>query len=178
MPTVIASTTSYVTNDEFVERCDWRTVAQLLSDTETALTLAQVSASTRLTTLLKQASGEVESACLVSRRYVIQSGRNDLSSLTGNSLEYLKGLVCTLAVEKVYLRRPDLLAKVGEQVKEAREQLELLRNGERIFGYVEVAEAGLLDHHTETRANEEDRHGMSVHMERLLGQRGWRRRVE
>lgn len=178
MVTPASGETSYALQADFTVRYDWRSAAQLLSDTETTLTQAQVEASATLLTLLEEASGEVESATLVSNRYVLNDTQNDLDDLTGNSLEHLKGIVCTLAAEKLYRRRPDLLAKIAPQVEAAREQLDLLRHGERIFGTVEHAAAGLPGHHTETMADEEERRGFALHTERLLGQRGWRRRGE
>lgn len=178
MVTPASGSTSYASPDDFVIRFDWRSASQLLSDTETALTQAQVLASTRLLTLLKEASGEVESATLVSNRYVINASQNDLDDLTGNSEQFLVGLVCTLAAAKLYERRPDLMAGIAPRVEAAREQLNLLRQGERIFGTVEHAEAGLPDHHQETIQNEEDRKGLNTMVERLWGQRGWRRRGE
>ena len=176
MVTAASGVTSYALQTDFTARFDWRTASQLLSDTETALTQDEVSESTRLLTLLQEASGEVESATLAGNRYVITSSQNDLEDLTGNSLEYLVGLVCTLAASRLYERRPDMLQKIAPRVEAAREALDMLRKGERIFGTVEHAQAGRMTHEQHTVAHTEDRRGISVLAERWLGHRGWRKR--
>lgn len=178
MPTFASGSASYAAASALTARVDWRTLAQLLSDTDTPLaSQAAVEASARLATLMAAASGELEAACMVSNRYVVTSTRNDLDDLTGNSAEYRDDLICTLTLERLFRRRPALLEKISEDVKRAREALKDLREGQRIFGIVEVAQAGLTDHHEMTNADEDDRMGINVTAERLFGRRGWRRKA-
>ena len=175
MVTAASGSTSYALQTDFTDRFDVRTASQLLSDTEEALTQDEVEGSERLLTLLKEASGEVEANALAGNRYRIAEGINDLDELTGNSLEFLKGLICTLAASKLYKRRPDLLQKIAPDVEAARELLEQLRNGVLIFGTVEHAQTGRISHEIQSVAHEVDRRGFSTLTERWLGTRGWRR---
>lgn len=177
MPTSSTGSASYASGAAFTARFDYRTAAQLLVDATpgtTPLTQTQVEANTRLATLLSAASGELEAAVLVGERYVITDDRNDLDDLEGNSAEYRDDIICALAAERLFRRRPDLLKEIGDHVKWAREQLQKLGNGELVFGWLENMEAGQLDHVTETVADELARNGISVKAERLFGRRGWR----
>ncbi len=177
-PTPSTGSSGYADGAAFVERFDYRTARQLLVDAEpgdTPLTRAQVVASERLAIHLAGASGEIEAAVLVGKRYQITDSRNDLADLEGNSAEYLKDIVCTLAAERLFRRRPDLLKEIGEDVKQAREAVEKLAQGHLTFGWVENMDAGVLDHHVETVADEVARNGLTIHARRLLGRRGWER---
>ena len=128
----------YATASDFAERYDIRTIGDLLSDLGARLPSGQVLTSSRLTYLLMQASGQVEAAAMAGKRYTT----DDLAALTGNSKEYLKGIVCDLVIWILLGRRPTREGGVPEIVKGALEALELIRHGQRIFGFTEVQDAG------------------------------------
>lgn len=122
-----------------IVRYDVRTLGDLLSDTGTRLTSSQVQSSTVLDTLLLQASGEVETACIAGERYLPA----DLDALEGASLEKLKGLVCGLTMGYLIDRRPNVITTEPKQVSKAFELLNQLREGERIFSLDGAAAAGM-----------------------------------
>lgn len=94
-----------------------------------------------LATILLGASGELESACLIGDRY----SPLDLAALTGSGLQRLTKLVADLAFWTLAQRRqpgsadPDAVPGA----KQALAEMDRLRNGERIFGFQESADAGL-----------------------------------
>ncbi len=93
--------------------------------------------------ILLGASGELESACLIGDRY----SPTDLGALTGSGLQRLTKLVADLAFWTLAQRRQPSSAD-PEKVpgaKQALAELDRLRNGERIFGLQESANAGLPD---------------------------------
>ncbi len=93
--------------------------------------------------ILLGASGELESACLIGDRY----SPTDLGALTGSGLQRLTKLVADLAFWTLAQRRQPSSAD-PEKVpgaKQALAELDRLRNGERIFGLQESADAGLPD---------------------------------
>jgi hypothetical protein len=142
-------------------------VADFLSDVGTR-DVAGAAGSTVLATLLKQASGEVEAACLKGNRYRVA----DLQALTGNSLEMLRGLVAALALGLLVRRRPDLRRGPFPQAEEARQELGRLAAGEAIFGLQEVADAGEASHEAEDAADVEARNLSSYQARRFFGRRG------
>lgn len=93
---------AYAVIADVLERYDARQAAVLLSDTGTALTPVELAASTVLATLILDASGTVETALLQGNRYKPAQ----LETLTGNSLAYLKRLVCELTILYLIRRRP------------------------------------------------------------------------
>ena len=123
-----------------INRMDVRTIGDLLSDNNTRVTPSDVLTSTLLNTLLLAASGYVELATYAGNRYTVQ----DLQSLPDPSgqLEVLKDLVCARCMKKLMERRPHVLAKAPDWVAEALVLLNQLRQGERIFGFLQSASAG------------------------------------
>lgn len=95
----------------------------------------------RLLVFLNKGAGEIESACSVSSRY----SPADLNSLTGVSRALLQQINAARAMWAIYQKlkpgtgRPEDVPGAMESAK----ALEDLRNGERIFSFVESAEAGL-----------------------------------
>jgi hypothetical protein len=154
----------------FVERYDIRTVGDWLSD-ETPprrLTPTEVLNSTVLATLLLEASGEIESACLMGERYTV----DNLLSLTGGSAELLCGLVGGLTLGKLWGRRPRTDSQpFPTAARWAQDYLQRLATGERIFGLVEVTEAGRMDHDRETASVIRDRSLTVVEAARYFGRR-------
>jgi len=139
MPLTPASSASaYCTAEEFLERFDVRWVGDLLSDTGQKLTPPDVKTSTLLTSLLKEASGDVEAACFAGKRY----DKDDLAALTGNSVQMLRGIVAGLTAFYLWERRPERRGEMPKRCEIALQKLQALRNGDRIFAFTESAEAG------------------------------------
>src|SRR5262245_57392173 len=148
--TVISGAAPYATVDDFLLRWDERTVARLLSIDGTALSHAQILASPKLAAFLKEASGEVEAGCLAGERYTVA----DLVALAGtNGGAELSGLVCDLAMWRLWDHRPDRQGKPPERALNARKKLDRLRAGDLIFPLAGAADAGVLDHEYRSEAD-------------------------
>lgn len=177
MPTPASGSAPYCDNSAIQLRADYRTLAQLLSDSGTPLTQSQVTSSTLLTTILQQASGIVEASAIVGARYKIDPTttppRNDLATLTGNSKEMLVGLVADIALWILWNRRPRINPgeKPPGQWEQAQEMLKALRNGEMVFGFVDVQDAGNMYITTESAAVVERRQGISLEASRFFSRR-------
>lgn len=141
----------FVTNAEFLVRHDWRWVAKNVLDGPTAgtssppPTLADLqdpstAAGSVLYTLLQDASEELMSAAAVAARYTEQDIRT-----YGGSL--VKSIVSGLTVGPLLERRDraaEDYAALSASYDRAKERVEQLRRGERIFWAVpDVPEAGL-----------------------------------
>lgn len=140
MSTNNSTATAYASSDDLIKRYDVRTVCELLSDTNTPVTASSLSSNTSLSALLLGSSGWLESACTVGNRYAI----TDLAGLAGASLEMLKDLVCGFTMFQLWSRRPARMAQMELPAMAglAMDMLDKLREGERIFGILEVAQAG------------------------------------
>lgn len=139
--TVISSLASYATVSQFLLRVDYRSVGRLLTDDDSSATptQAQVLASATLPTLLLEASGWVEAACLRGGMYT----GADLVSLAGTAGgELLASLVSDLTLWRLFDRRPDRRSETPERCKVALETLDKLGRGELIFGLSKSADSG------------------------------------
>lgn len=98
-------------------------------------------AGARLLTFIKRAAGEIESYCLLGKRYYPV----DLAALSGVSAEFLTGINAARAVWFGFqASRPGSAdPKDCPGAIETIAVLEALGKGERIFGLDETAEAGL-----------------------------------
>lgn len=142
MPQTFSGTiVPYANQQDIINRCDVRTLGDLLSDDNTRLDPSQVLTSTLLYTLLLAASGFVELATYAGRRYSVL----DLQALPDPSgqLELLKDLVCARCMMTLIRRRPHVIQKTPEWVTENLGLLNQLRQGERIFGFLQSAQAGM-----------------------------------
>lgn len=141
------SLTPYCNAAECLTFVDWRLVGDLCSDDDTRVPLADLKgtaptygdADVNLYAALLAASGELEASCLVGRRYA----PSDLSALTGASAQYLKKIVAYLALGGLRHRRGIFDDSEHPQVKEAREAVQKLEDGNDIFSFAETAQAGL-----------------------------------
>jgi hypothetical protein len=153
---------------QLLSRVDVRFVQDLLADAGARLTPQEVSSSAVLLELLNEASGMVEAACFVSNRYTAA----DLAALTGGSRQFLVGLTGGLALWLLWERRP---RKADEEpplrARVALEQLQLLRDGQRIFGLQEHADAGLVASRLQTVLDEAARCGIGFRARRFFGVR-------
>ncbi len=169
--TVQTSAASLLTVAEFLKRADLRTVGDLCSDTGTRITSGGLATDTHLAAALLDATGIVEQACLVAKRYLPA----DLAALTGAGLGSLYRLLSRLTLCLLFERRPDLEMKQPWIWEWVEEQLEKLRQGERIFPFTETEDAGLIHIEVETAPEVEARNGISYIMQRMWGRRGNRR---
>ena len=121
---------AYASITDLITRRDKRLIGELMGDMNDTPTDAELLASTTLEALLVDASGQVESAMLSGKRYEPA----DLESLTGNSLGFLKKIVCTIAMADLYERRPGYHMEQAKAYTElAQAYLKSLRNGENLF---------------------------------------------
>jgi phage gp36-like protein len=143
--TVTTSATGYATVADLFNFKDWRQIADWCTDTEIRPTRPALSDPTTpvgavVAELLLSASGEVESACLVGKRYTPA----ELASLTGSTKRLLVAVVCAITLYRAAERRNPLTApKEVPGYQAAKEQLELLRKGEAVFGLSQQMEAGI-----------------------------------
>jgi len=155
--TVQSALSSYCPPGEAVKLLDWRPLADLCSDSGTRITsAAALAGDPNFNKLLMAASGEVEAACAVSRRYL----PSDLLALTGVSQARLHLLVARIVVVLAYGRRVDLKVEQPWLVQWVEDALHALRDGQRIFGFTETMDAGLFHHYIETDQDRADRNGL------------------
>lgn len=170
--TPVSNSTPYCTAQEFLKRADFRTVADNLSDNDKRPTLPTILDSSsvegnRLYVILMDASGEVESACLLGGRYTPA----DLAALTGNQAQFLKRLVTDLAIPMVYRRRPDLNTPVPDWCTQAKNILNALAAGDRIFGIQETIDATHAEIEVDSAADVEARQMPTYTASRFFGTR-------
>lgn len=164
--TPLSSATTLCSVAEFLKRCDRRTVCDLVSDAETPVDAASLATDANLAAALLDATGDVEAAAMKGGRY----SPADLAALTGAALGRLLRLVSRLAMVYLYERRPDK-GPLPEVYKVVQEQLELLRQGEMIFGTQESFDASREDDTVETSQDVEARNGTTYQASRFFGRR-------
>lgn len=172
MPESVSGLSSYCTAAQFVERYDWRTVGQLLTDGgPVPASSAAVEGDVKLGKLLKQASGKLEAAALAGGRYTVA----DLQELVGsNQGEFLAGLVADLTIGLVYRRRPDMTTEAPPQADEADNLLEALARGEKLFGLRAAVDASVLASERDEPADVEARQDVSYLAKNFFGTRSKR----
>lgn len=164
--TPLTSSTTYLSATQFLLRVDRRTVADLCSDTGTAVDADALAADANLAAALLDASGEVEAAAMKGARYT----PSDLAALTGAAQARLFRLITRIALGLLYERRPDK-GKPPESYQLALDQLQELRDGVMVFGTVETADAQTMEATTETTQDVEARNGITFISRRFFGRR-------
>lgn len=169
MSTFAGNTTPLLSVTEFLLRADKRSVARWVSDTGAPVAAADLATDLVLLAHIRDAEGEVESACLVKGLYTAA----DLAGLSGRSQGKLFRLITRIAVCLLYERRPGFAESDQPPFfyQQAMEDLEKLSRGERIFSYQEHADAGVMDHVTDTEQLVEQRNGIVVSARRFFGVR-------
>lgn len=165
-----SSLTSYLSVAELKEFYDWRTLADIISDNDVRGSEAAFDANPKVSRYLMRASGMMEAACFVGKRY----STTDLVALTGVSAMMFKGMIADLFVGLVLQRRPDR-RDYPPSYQETLAMLENLRSGQRIFSFEETAEAGIPGGHIETATEITDRNGYVSWAHRYWGRRADRR---
>jgi hypothetical protein len=145
--TPVSSLTPYCTAARFLQYHDWQQVADMAKDgdaprpTRASLVNAASEAGGLVANMLMAASGELDSAVLAGKRY----DPVDLAALVGNGAEYLAKIVADLAFWRLCQRRQPGTAN-PERVpgaKQALDEMDKLRAGERIFAFLETQQAGV-----------------------------------
>ncbi len=173
-----SSPAAFCTPTQFVVIFDWRTPAQLLSDTDVPLTnQAAVVASPVLAELLMEAAGQIEMATSIGNRYrVFTDGTpSDLQVLAATSTvmaSRLHRLNAAIAMEYCWRRRPDKKMPEMPEFEEAALMLKALADGEAVFGFVETMDAGILHDYKENPQDVEHRNLPSFQAQNLFGRRG------
>ena len=128
---------AYAAASDLVKRFDERDIADLASDDGTPV--ADLATDAKVTAALSSASGRINSAVMVADLYQAA----DLSGLSGDDAEFLKDITCALAMGFLLRRRSSRYQEIyAAVVKQAEEQLELLRSGKNLFNVAEVKSAG------------------------------------
>lgn len=169
--TVNSASSAFCTGAQFVVIFDWRTAADLLSDTDAGLTnSAAVQNSTVLSELLMEAAGQIEMATSRGNRYQ----PSDLTALAASSTvagSRLRRLNAAIAMEFLWRRRPDKEMPAMPEFEEAQVMLEALEKGEKIFGFQETMDAGVVQDYVETPQDVEARNLPSFVAQNLFGRR-------
>lgn len=138
---------SYASVADLLQRYDFRDIGGLVSDDNreaSPVDLATVGTpgNSIAQACLDDASGDIEAALFSSGRYT----ELDLTSLTGNSLSYLKRITCDIAMALIYARRPLYDPdKYKMAMETAESHLERLRKGENVFNLQPQIDAGTPD---------------------------------
>lgn len=145
--TPIGVSSSYLTAARFFYYHDWEQIADMLRDGDSprpsklALLDSTSEPGTMLIAALLAACGELESACFCRRIYSAE----DLQALTGSGKGRMEKIVADLCYWTLCQRRQPGSAdpKKVPGADQALAELDRLRNGERIFGFLDVAAAGI-----------------------------------
>lgn len=162
-----SSSSSYLSAAEFLKRKDWRTVADFCSDNDTRLTQGALLTNANLQSLLDDAAGLVECACLPANRYTPA----DLAALTGVGQKLLYRLIADLAEGLMIERRPDKKRPVPPSFERAMGILDALRTGEKIFPLQEAMNAGNVATEQESERDVTDRNLTVTQAARFFGRR-------
>lgn len=147
--TLISATNPFATAADMVTFRDWRHIADFLNDDDTRVaSSASVQGNATLLTMLRVASGEVETALYRGGRYTKDDLAAIASDVTGTLVkDFLKELVCNLAFWKIVKRRkPDANPRAVSGVPEALETLAAMKLGEAILPFQEVTDASVMDY--------------------------------
>jgi phage gp36-like protein len=158
--------TAYATGSDLISRYDVDLIGDLATDDRETLDRDSVADNVKVTTALADASGEVEVAMQAGGRYTVEQ----LQSLTGNSANHLKQIVCGLAMAALYRRRPEASRRemIEDLTRDARDAIKSLRRGENVFGIVANIEATVPDIVGPSAIDLDNRNDLSVRMGRYF----------
>lgn len=145
--TPLTSATPYCSAEAFFDYHDAEAVADLLRDKDAprpviaSLKVSTTTLGAKLYRFLLAAAGELESAVMVGKSY----SPTDLAALTGSAKEHLIRLNANLCFWRLCQRRQPMSAdpKKVPGAEQIEDTLQKLKDGERIFGFLESADAGL-----------------------------------
>ena len=175
--TVNSGASSFCTPAIFCQIFDYRTFAQLASDTDIPLVSpAAFQASPITASMLQIGAGLIEMAATVSARYDPADLAKLITPPLTNSGYALIQMNAALAAAEFFKRRfesvPESIAAV---VQRANDQLAALADGEEIFGFTQVQQAGIATDYQETASDVEQRNLPSFIARRVFGRRANRR---
>jgi phage gp36-like protein len=133
---------SYAQPADMMARYDVRRLGDLVRDDTTRADPSSLLSDTVLQTALDDAAGEIDASVLAGQKYLPA----DLAGLTGTDLALLKRLNCDLAYGFLVMRRGYSAADAQAQAPgfaRAQELLQLLRDGNKVFGVLANRQAGL-----------------------------------
>lgn len=156
---------SYADGDDLVSRYDIDMIRDLATDRE-SVSREGIVTEPRVLTALADASGEVEVALRAGGQYTVAQ----LQSLTGNSLNHLKQIVCGLAIAALFRRRPEAAERnyIEDITRDAREALRALKRGENVFGLEAAIDASVPELTGPTAIDITNRNDLSSRMERYF----------
>lgn len=135
MPTL----TAYASPANLQAYCDWREVGELITDSNETLSGNDQTTNPILIELLNLGAGEIEANLMVSGMYTIAQ----LQALTGNSLELLIAMNCSLTLFWIYNRKPLQNQEKWKLYREMRkEALKDLSTGINVFNITANINAG------------------------------------
>ena len=139
---IISSTTAYATPADMLIRYDKRLIGRLVSDTGTPVTDDfALNNNIVLRTLLKEASGIVESYAFKGGRYTREMLQQLYNSNTSGR-ELLVSLVCAITLYLLWRRRGDPNIQPPKDYVIAEQYLRQLERGANIFAFLGTEEAG------------------------------------
>jgi phage gp36-like protein len=156
---------SYADGSDLVARYDVRVIAELATDNNVSLSRSDTETHVNVLLALKRASGEVEVSLLAGKNYTVAQ----LTTLTDNSREHLKDIVCTIAMAKLFRRRANSAnVELAEEVRlQSDKYLEKLRRGMNLLGIQDDTtklDAGVISESGPTVAEIRDRNFMSARL--------------
>lgn len=165
---------AYATVANWLTYCDTQIVGDLITDDEdeTGLrkrpTRDEILASEIAAEILLAASGEVDSALRVGKRYT----PDQLAGLTGNAAAKLRKMTCDIATAVAMDRRPErVTGEIADRYYDkAAKSLKELRGGEAIFGLDDETDvtAGLMSNSGPTSLDVQDRNHLPERMGRHI----------
>jgi len=127
-----------LTNADLLERFDYRLIDQQLSDNNTVIGSTALQSSTQLSDIITDAEGLVLSALYTAYKYT----SDDLTKLDTDSLFVLKRIIADIAFIYICGRRGYDYKNKMPLVEDSYNQLQKLRNGERVLNFPDNEAAG------------------------------------
>ena len=157
---------AYADGSDLIKRYDWELVGDSATDDRDTLSRPEVLTHANVLSSLSGASGRINSALGYGAKFT----PDDLEQLEGDDLEYLKDLVCDLAMVRLGQRRGENgLGGMIDGIRDNAEKLlELIRNGDNIFNLPQVLDASLVDTDGPTAIELVDRNDLTVRMGRYF----------
>lgn len=158
---------AYATGNDLILRYDVDLIGDLATDDRRTLDRDEIATNAVVAAALSEASGQINSALIVGGAYKPA----DLAGLTGIDADYLAGLVCDLAMLRLFQRRPEATPDYAEAIRaRVAELLEMLRIGRNVFNLAPTVDATILDHDGPTAVALSDRNGLAERMHRYFPQ--------
>jgi phage gp36-like protein len=130
---------AYATPADLQVAFDWHEIGDLISDSNEQLSANDQLTNPNVLAALAKASGDIDVNLMVSGRY----SSTDLSTLTDNSLAYLKAMVCRIAMCYIMERKPMFKPEVVKAYREwVDSYLKKLASGVNVFNLPAQISAG------------------------------------